>query len=256
MEQLKLPHAIKKHTKDMTFTKNQIGCSSALVYHIKNNDREFYLKIDKSNPQFKHEQNIMRWLQSKLPVPRIMARCEKGGHEYLLMTKMPGVMACSDEYINKPEELVKLLAQGIETLQAVKISGCPYIFTVKNKLKLAKKRIENHQVDMSDWEDRTQFQSPEDLFDYLVANQPEEELIFSHGDYCLPNIFLRNNQVSGYIDLGRSGIADKWQDIALCFRSLIHNLKSNQYTDLLFECLNLEPDYKKIQYFILLDELF
>ncbi len=43
------------------------------------------------------------------------------------------------------------------------------------------------------------------------------------GAYCLPNIFMKDNKVSGYIDLGRGGLADKYQDIALCYRSLLHN---------------------------------
>ncbi len=75
-------------------------------------------------------------------------------------------------------------------------------------------------------------------------------------DYCLPNVFFHKGKVTGFIDLGRAGISDKCQDIALCVRSLEHNLKNKKYTDLLFQCLNIEPNYEKINYYILLDELF
>lgn len=52
---------------------------------------------------------------------------------------------------------------------------------------------------------------------------PEEEPVLSHGDYCLPNLFAMGHTLSGFIDLGRAGTADRWQDIALCYRSLKHN---------------------------------
>ena len=104
------------------------------------------------------------------------------------------------------------------------------------------------------------FQNPADLLAWLEENRPEEELVFSHGDYCLPNIFIKDGHVSGFIDLGNCGVADKYQDIALCYRSLLHNYGEKEYKDfkpeMLFEELGIEPDWKKIKYYILLDELF
>jgi len=93
---------------------------------------------------------------------------------------------------------------------------------------------------------------------------PEEEQVLSHGDFCLPNVFGMKERVSGYIDLGKMGIADKWCDIALCYRSMSHNYSGRyhgrSYTDfddlLLFRELGIEPDWEKIRYYILLDELF
>ena len=46
---------------------------------------------------------------------------------------------------------------------------------------------------------------------------------FIHGDFCLPNIFADDSGLTGLIDLGRAGVADKWQDIAICYRSLSNN---------------------------------
>lgn len=52
------------------------------------------------------------------------------------------------------------------------------------------------------------------------------------------------------------GIADTYQDIALCVRSLKHNFGTDEYTELLFKHLDMEPDWERIDYYILLDELF
>jgi Aminoglycoside phosphotransferase len=71
-------------------------------------------------------------------------------------------------------------------------------------------------------------------------------------------------KLSGLIDVGDTGEGDKWKDIALCYRSLKHNFDGTYggkvYPDFnpdkLFEALGIEPDWDKIKYFILLDELF
>ena len=64
--------------------------------------------------------------------------------------------------------------------------------------------------------------------------------------------------------LGDTGIGDKWRDIALCYRSLKHNFDGSYGgkvypdfdPDMLFEALEIEPDWEKLRYYILLDELF
>ena len=81
---------------------------------------------------------------------------------------------------------------------------------------------------------------------------------------CLPNVFLQQDKISGFIDLGRCGIADRYQDIALCYRSLVNNYQGAYggkvyptfYPERLFEKLGIEPDWEKVRYYILLDELF
>ncbi|MGN0203975.1 MAG: phosphotransferase [Coprococcus sp.] len=108
------------------------------------------------------------------------------------------------------------------------------------------------------------FASPEELYGWLMEHQPKEELTLSHGDFCLPNIFFEGQRLAGFIDLGRMGLADKWQDIALCYRSLLHNYdgiyNGKKYEGfepgMLFEKLEIEPDWEKIRFYLLLDELF
>lgn len=81
----------------------------------------------------------------------------------------------------------------------------------------------------------------------------------------MPAIFGSHDELTGFIDLGKTGIADKWCDIAICYRSLSHNYSGRYhggtvysgYDELsLFRELGIEPDWKKIRYYILLDELF
>lgn len=162
----------------------------------------------------------------------------------------------------------RLLSAGLRQLWSVDISACPADWRLREKLAAARYNVEHGLVDLENVEPDTfgenGFRDPEELLQWLYDNQPEEELVLSHGDYCLPNIFGMGEEPAGFIDLGRSGIADKWCDIALCYRSLSANYSGrycggiySDYDDmLLFRELGIEPDWEKIRYYILLDELF
>ena len=150
----------------------------------------------------------------------------------------------------------------------VDIKECPCIRDLDVVLKEARLRVDSNLVDLDNVEPTTfgegGFENPKHLLEWLESNRPVFEPVLSHGDYCLPNIFLKNGQITGFIDLGKTGIGDKWNDIALCYRSLKHNFDGTYggkvyedfNPDVLFEKLGLEPDWDKINYYLLLDELF
>ena len=226
------------------------------------------LKIQTLSKESEHEYQILEWLQDKLPVPKVLAYEKDEGKNYLLMTKAPGEMSCTDLYMKNPEQLINLLAEGLKMLWKVDICDFPYKHGLEEKLQMVKNNVQNNLVDMDDVEPETfgenGFENPEHLLNWLMTNKPEEELVFSHGDFCLPNIFLSGEKISGYIDLGMAGTVDKWLDISLCYRSLLHNFEGKysgkEYqgfrADGLFEKLGIAPDWEKIRYYILLDELF
>jgi kanamycin kinase/aminoglycoside 3'-phosphotransferase-3 len=251
------PLDLKVLLNGMNCEADNIGCSTAGVYRYYNDKVSYYLKIQSTFNELKKEHEIMEWLQHKLPVPRKVYFKSYDGFDYLLMTEIEGEMICSDYILNDPEEAVKLLADGIKMLQSISIENCPFNNSLEVKLKEALYNIESDLVDMSDWEDNNRFNTSIELLEYLKNNKPKgSTLAFTHRDYCLPNIFSKDNKISGFIDLGRSGIADIYQDIALCVRSLKHNFKTDNYTDLFFKHLGIQPNWEKIEYYILLDELF
>ena len=45
-------------------------------------------------------------------------------------------------------------------------------------------------------------------------------------------------------------------DIAFCVRSIREDIGEEQYVELFFDLLGIKPDWEKIKYYILLDELF
>lgn len=261
---VEIPNNIKKAIGDRAYEIDTVGMSNSQVLCFE----DMVLKIEKQGEESGHECQMMAWLNDKLPVPKILCRAKENDMNYLLMTKIGGEMLCATEILENPKLLVKLLAEGLRMLWHVDISECPYNNSIDNKLKNAEIRVQSNLCNIEDAEPETYgengFDSPSQLLQWLKDNKPVEELVFSHGDYCLPNVFTKGKRISGFIDLGQSGVADKYQDIALCYRSLQHNYSGvyggKVYEEfdarILFDELNIVPDWDKIKYYILLDELF
>lgn len=212
-----IPERIMELIGSEAFETDTIGksASSVLLFEDK------VLKIRPITRESDNEVKIMRWLGGKLPVPRILASEEVDGKSYLLMSRIPGDMACASCYMEQPDRLVKLLADALKRLWSVDVTDCPVDASLKMKLSQAEDRVAKGMVDVEDAEPDTfgekGFQNPEALLLWLKDNQPTEELALIHGDYCLPNVFFDQDALSGFIDLGRMGVEDKWCDIALCY---------------------------------------
>ncbi len=252
-----LPTIIKNQITGMNCERETIGYSKASVYRYSSPGKTLYLKIEQKQGELEVEYNNMLWLQGKLPVPEIIEWFQNDEFDYLLVTGLDGKMLCDDEYLRNPELAVSLLAEGLNMIRSLDISGCPIYNGIDKKLKDAKMNIEKGIVDMDDWEENNPFSSPEELLIHLSKNIPQsKETAFTHGDYCLPNILAKDGKITGFIDLGRAGVADPWQDVALCIRSLWHNFKTDKYDGLLLEEIGIPLNQEKLDYYILLDELF
>ncbi len=272
-----LPENIRKLIDGKPFKTDDIGRSGSRIFVFD----DCVLKIVEVRDKAIRDKNdetvrVMRWLEGKLPVPKVLgyecadnAGSETGGErQYLLMSRVAGKMSCDTYYLERPRELVRLLSSALKMLWSIDVQGCPRNRTIEMELEKAKFRVENNLVDVSDSEPETfgkdGFENPTALLHWLQEHKPDYEPVLSHGDFCLPNVFLENGRISGFIDLGETGIGDKWRDIALCYRSLKHNFDGTYggkvypdfNPDMLFEELGIEPDHEKIRFYILLDELF
>lgn len=235
------------------------GMSPADVYKCSLNGRSCYLKetdkvLSTTTYSVGREAEMMKWLSKRLNVPEIIEFGIKPHSEYLIMSEIEGVHI--DSFSDEPTKLIEYYAKAIKQIQAIKISNCPFISTLDYRLKELKYLMDKKlaDVDVSHWQATTKFKSPKELYKWLCEHKPQEELSFSHGDICA-NFFVSNEELYFY-DLGRCGIADKWLDIALCVRDIREYYPDSGYEKLFFDMLGVEPDYKKIDYYILLDEMF
>jgi len=252
------PYKIREKIKNFEIKKNSVGQSTANIYQCISYNKTYFLKIDSKDGELYNENISIKWLSDKVPVPNIIEWDSDQKNDYLLTSKINGLMLCDDYYLANPKLAVSVLSKGLKLLHSIDINNCEIKNNLDSKLLLAKANIQKKLVDIDNWEEETknQFSSPDLLLEYLYDTKPKEDLVFTHGDYCLPNIFGLGDEITGFIDLGRAGISDKWQDIALCIRSLRHNFNSNEYDDLLLGELGIEKDMDKFNYYILLDEFF
>ena len=266
MYKKKLPENIKNIVGDMNYTVDRIGESDSEVRIYSN----YVLKIQPHSPETDNEFKIVEWLDGRLPLPSIPVYNVEGGISYTLMSRAEGKMLCEMEYLKHPEIVIDLVAQGIKMMWEIDISSCPCNASrLTQRLKAAEHNVRNGLVDIENTEPETfgpgGFNGPEELLEWLKNNRPPEDIVLTHGDFCLPNIFAKGKDITGFIDLGKMGPADRWQDIAIAIRSLDHNF-DGRYTDgkrifdfkpqMLLDALDIEFDEEKYRYYILLDELF
>ncbi|MBU5591672.1 aminoglycoside 3'-phosphotransferase [Clostridium sp. MSJ-4] len=264
MNNEKISLELNKLIKKYRWIKDTEGMSPAKVYKLVGESENLYLKMTDSRYKgttydVEREKDMMLWLKGKLPVPEVLHFEKYEGFNYLLMSEVDGVM-CYEEYeIHKdPKKIVELYAECIKRFQSIDISDCPFNNNTDSRLTELDYMLNNNlaDVDCENWEKDTPFKEPGELYEFLKNNKPREELVFSHGDLGDSNILVRNNKIRGFIDLGRSGKADKWYDIAFCIRSIREDIGEEKYVKLFFDLLGIEPDWEKIKYYILLDELF
>lgn len=202
------------------------------------------------------EARHMQWLAGRLPVPQLIAYEATAGRSFLLMSELPGIDASDTRLYGDILGLVHLLANGLRMVHAVPIADCPFDRRIAASVAEARRRVARQLVDPDEFDHERQGRSVADLLQELEATIPQnEDLVFTHGDYCLPNILIDQGRVSGFIDLGRAGIGDRYRDLALAARSIVYNV-GQEWVAPFFEAYGVEPDQAKIEWYKLLDEFF
>jgi aminoglycoside phosphotransferase len=72
---------------------------------------------------------------------------------------------------------------------------------------------------------------PDELLAELRSWRPTvtNDLVFCHGDYCMPNVLLEHGRVTGVIDWPEGAYADRRYDLATACWSIRYNLKDESY---------------------------
>lgn len=260
---MRQPPVIARLTACRDFTLDTTGLSGASIAIFD----DTVLKSEPVSEESENHTAMLRWLERKLPAPRILETVVADGWRWTLMTRLPGEMACADTFRSDPHRLVRELAEALQSVWSIDLTDCPVDQSPDAKLERAARIVDAGQVDMELVDPETfgenGFSSPADLLQWLREHKPPFEPVLTHGDFCLPNIFLENWKVTGFLDLGRSGAGDKWTDIAILWRTLRDNFGGHYgdavpgfHPDALFDVLGIEKDEQRLRYYLLMDELF
>jgi len=227
---------------------------------------DYVLKIRPAGGWDTIDVKVLQWLAGKAPAPQVAAHEEWNGQDWLLMTRIHGKELCKPDIMNNPALLLDCMAEALHTLWSIPVTDCPFERTVADHLSHAEAAIRSGHFDPSDCEPETfgsgGFENPEELLLWLKSHLPPQDRVVTHGDFCLPNLFTDGKRFTGFIDVGNVGVADRWMDLALGWRSLKHNsdghygkIYPNIDPDDLFHAAGVPKDEEKLRYYILLDEL-
>lgn len=257
-----LPTTLRTHLAGATLHPITIGQSGHATYRVtRSNHPTLYLKISSqpNDSELQAEAARLEWLQGRLPVPAVEAFATTDASNYLLLSEIPGIMSCDPTLTPNLPAVIRALAEGMNMIHAIDTTNCPFDQTIDAQVARAQLRIQQGLIDPTDFDQRFQGRTPQQVLDFVITHRPTtENKVFTHGDYCLPNVILDPTtlHINGFIDLSRSGLADPYQDIALATRSLTHNFGPS-HEHLLHEAFKLDnPDQQKLSFYKALDELF
>ena len=257
--QKELPEDLKKIIGKSTWEKNKIGCSKAKVFRWNNKEETLYLKINKVDSIFSLEKEkiIIEWLSQKLEVPEVIYFRKKEGLEFLVISEIQGKVSHLAETDDEKRINIKILAEGLRKIHSIPISECPIDNSPDRLLQLAKERIDKGNIDSSQFDNRWSDKTPEQLLEEVIKLKPNNyDLVFSHGDYCLPNILIKEGNLSGFVDWSWGGINDRYFDLAAVIWSIGYNYGEEWIKYFLEDYGIDEIDWDRLRFFQMLNEFF
>ena len=221
--------------------------SQTATYRFERGDDVRFLKVARADwfPSPESEAARMIWARAHLPVPAVLDHGSADGVAWLLTSALPGRDATDPVWLADPVRTARLLARGWREFHAAPVGECPFDFRLDAALDLAERRLlEERIVPERDFHEEFAHLSAKEAVRRLQRTRPATEtLVVCHGDYCLPNVLIEDGVVSGYVDLGELGVADRWWDLAVATWSLGWNLGPGHEQRFLAEYgADLDPD--------------
>jgi len=224
-------HLIKTTIGDCKIIIIKSNRGNSIIYKLTDTIKgDFYLKVSANfylAESLSSDKIIYEWLLGKIPVPKVQFYKKTEKFEALCLTAIEGQNLYDLIGVVSNEDITKIYAQILKHLHSISIKNCNIKISLEEKLKKVKQRISSNQIISEDFEEENRHKSIMELYEELLNKMPEDsELVFTHGDYCFDNLIIKEKKISGLIDIGRGGVADKYQDVALALRNIKHEFGS------------------------------
>jgi aminoglycoside phosphotransferase len=214
------------------------------------------------------ERDRLLWLATTdLPAPEVLDWEDDGETATLTTATVPGV-PLSELPASDARDAARSWGEFLRRLHASARDDCPFDRWLAVSVPLARVNVERGLVDEDDLDDERAGRSASDLLDELVELRPRAEklevgdLVLCHGDACLPNFLVdpETFEVTGMVDVGRLGVADRHLDLALAVRSISDTTLNPAYgpaaAEAVLAAYGTPPDPWRLDFYRLLDEFF
>ncbi len=200
----------------------------------------------------------LAWLGGRVAVPAVVGFVATEGQAWLATTALPGETAYQ-RLLAEPARagaIVDSLTAFLAGLHAIPVDLCPFDAAHPHRMALARLRIDAGLVDTDDFDAERTGWSAQAVWDAMHALLPlTPDRVVTHGDYSLDNLLMEGDRVTGCIDVGRVGIADRYQDLAILGASLAEF--GEELPARMYACYGIAaPDRARKRFHLLLDELF
>jgi aminoglycoside 3'-phosphotransferase-1 len=256
-----VPAGIEPLVAGYESVRDTVGESGAAVYRLRRpgaDDRYLKLGHGAVAREIADEVARLRWLAGQMPVPDVIEFVATDDAAWLLMTALPGRTAA--ESLRDPASdriaIVDALATALRRWHGLPIESCPFNADIGVRMLAARARLAAGLVDPRDWGAARAGSSVEQAWDELRGFLPiTPDPVVTHGDLTLDNVLIEGEQVVGCVDVGRAGVADRYQDLALLWAGLA------EFGDALPQRFLASygattPDMHKIRFHLALDEWF
>lgn len=258
----RLPACLTTALAGYRWARDTVGEAGAVIYrlHGRADAPDLYLKHGEAAVanDVADEAARLQWLSSLIPVPTVRHVIRTSDEAWLLTTAMSGQTAYQwmEAYPDARPNVVDALAAFLRRLHAIPATICPFDSGHPHRLALARARIDTGLVDTEDFDEERLGWSAQQVWEAMHDLLPfTPDAVVTHGDYSLDNIFLHDGEVTGCIDVGRAGIADRYQDLAIAWNCL--GAFDPALQDRFMRQYGLaEIDQRKLQFHLMLDELF
>lgn len=257
-----MPASITLALEGYRWARDTVGESGGSVYRLQDGagGPDLFLKhgVGSIAGDVTDEMTRLMWLVDYLPVPVVSRFVRTANEAWLLMSAMRGRTAyqvLAAELDNR-YAVVDALAAFLVRLHAIPAGECPFNADHFLRLSRGRARIDAGLIDVDDFDAQRAGLSAEQVWTALQGLLPiAADRVVTHGDFSLDNLLIADGAVVGCIDVGRVGIADRYQDLAILWNCLGEFDVSLQAR--LFERYGIaEPDRARLEFHLMLDELF
>ena len=233
-----MPKELRELLRGYSFVKHPYDESQAEIYVCSHpSEPRRYLKIRKDETmRLKAEYDILNWINNRIPSPEPLYYSHEASNEYLLTSEITGTPTYQVEPPER-ETAVKILAETLRRIHSINPSECPKTHSISNWIEtLNEKGVDTSSL--GDW-------------------RPVEDLVFTHGDYCLPNIIIKDDALSGVIDWDTAGLADLYVDFVSCVWSIRYNYgkDAERLIQVFLETYGVQLDQEKYGFYRRLNDL-